>query len=106
MLVLFPGFDPGKRPARVFAMTIPPFSDQPPDLPHVTPYDERHLKTYLRLLDADEEGADWREVVQIIFGLDAEHEPDRARHVHDSHLARAKWMTQSGYRDLLKPPFQ
>jgi hypothetical protein len=87
-------------------MTIAAFDDRPPDLPHVTPYDERHLKTYLRLLDADEEGADWREVVKVIFGLDAEREPDRARCVHDSHLARARWMTEVGYRDLLKPPFQ
>ncbi len=37
-------------------MTKIAFDDHPPDLPHVTPYDERHLKTYLRLLDADEEG--------------------------------------------------
>jgi predicted secreted protein len=51
-------------------MTIPAFDDHPPDSPHVTPYDERHLKTYLRLLDAAEEGADWREVVQIIFDLE------------------------------------
>lgn len=34
-------------------MTKIAFDDHPPDLPHVTPYD-------LRLLDADEEGADWR----------------------------------------------
>ncbi len=90
----------------VLAMTIVAFNDCPPDLPHVTPYDERHLKTYLRLLDADEEGADWREVVKVIFGLDAEQEPDRARGVHDSHLARARWMMKAGYRDLLKPPLQ
>jgi T6SS, Transcription factor, DNA binding domain len=87
-------------------MTIPAFDDSPPDVPHVTPYDERHLKTYLRLLDAAEEGADWHEVVQVIFGLDAEREPERARTVHDSHLARARWMSRAGYRDLLRPPPQ
>ncbi|GAB1717461.1 MAG: hypothetical protein NTAFB05_25030 [Nitrobacter sp.] len=84
-------------------MTIAVFDDRPPDVPHLTPYDERHLRTYLRLLDAAEEGADWREVVQIIFGLDAEREPERARIVHDSHLARARWMSHVGYRDLLRP---
>lgn len=63
--------DPVKRLARVPAMTIVAFDDHPPDLPHVTPYDERHLKTYLRLLDADEEGADWREVVQIDRGTNS-----------------------------------
>ena len=83
-------------------MTIPVFDDHPPDEAHVTSYDERHLKTYLRLLDAAEEGADWREVVQIIFGLDPEREPERARGVHDSHLARARWMSRNGYRDLVR----
>jgi Uncharacterized conserved protein (DUF2285) len=83
-------------------MTIPVFQDHPPDEPHVTAYDERHLKTYLRLLDAAEEGADWREVVQIIFGLDPQHEPEHARSVHDSHLARARWMSRTGYRDLVR----
>ena len=28
-------------------------------------------------------------------------EPERARIVHDSHLERARWMSQAGYRDLL-----
>ena len=83
-------------------MTIPAFDDQPPDEPRMTSYDERHLQTYLRLLDAAEEGADWREVVQIIFGLDPQHELDRARSVHDSHLARARWMSRTGYRDLVR----
>lgn len=87
-------------------MTTSAFDDRPPDLPHVTAYDERHLRTYLRLLDAADEGADWREVVQIIFGLDPEREPERARIVHDSHLARARWMSRRGYRDLLRPPSQ
>ena len=83
-------------------MTTPPFEDRPPDSPRLTAYDERHLTTYLRLLDADEEGADWREAVRIIFGLDPEHE--RSRIVHESHLARARWMTETGYRHLLRPP--
>lgn len=87
-------------------MSIPPFDDHPPDLPHLTPYDERHLKTYLRLLDAAEAQADWREVVQILFGIDAEREPERARSVHDSHLARARWMSHVGYRDLVRRGLQ
>lgn len=85
-------------------MTIPAFEDRPPDSPRLTDYDERHLATYLRLLDADEEGADWREAVRIIFGLDPDREPERARMVHDSHLARARWMTEAGYRHLLRQP--
>ena len=83
-------------------MTAPPFETQPPQDEGVTSYDERHLVTYLRLLDAETEGADWREAVSIIFGIDPALEPERARAVHGSHLARALWMTRSGYRHLLK----
>ena len=84
-------------------MNITAFEDRPPDSAELTAYDERHLATYLRLLDADEEGADWKEAVKIIFGLDPDREPQRARIVYDGHLARARWMTQSGFRHLLHP---
>lgn len=83
-------------------MTTPPFEDRAPADDRITAYDERHFVTYLRILDAAEEGADWREVVQIIFCLDATDEPDRARLVHDSHLERARWMTTRGYKHLLE----
>jgi hypothetical protein len=82
------------------------FQDSPPLTDRVNAYDEAHLVTYLRLLDANEEGADWREVVRIIFGLDAETDRTRAWRVYDSHLARARWMTEVGYRHLLQPPMQ
>lgn len=84
-------------------MTIPAFDDCPPTSAKLTPYDERHLVTYLRLLDAAEEGADWREAVRIIFGLDPAREPERARIVHDNHLARARWMMEAGHEHLLRP---
>jgi hypothetical protein len=87
-------------------MTTPPFDDRPPQTDRVNAYDERHLATYIRLLDADAEGADWREAVRIIFGIDPAREPDRAKIVHDSHLARARWMTETGYRHLLEPRLQ
>ena len=87
-------------------MTTPTFNDHPPLTNRVNAYDERHFVTYIRLLDADEEGADWREVVSVIFGLDPEREPERAKTVHDSHLARARWMTETGYRHLLEPRMQ
>lgn len=82
-------------------MTTPPFKDRPPAHDRVTAYDERHFITYLRLLDASEERADWREVAQIVFGLDATREPDRVRIIYESHLDRARWMTTHGYRHLL-----
>lgn len=83
-------------------MTTPSFDDCPPASDVVTSYDERHLATYLRLLDAVAEAADWREVVRIVFGLDPELEADRARLVYDTHLSRAQWMTEKGFRDLLR----
>jgi hypothetical protein len=84
-------------------MTIDEYNDRPPDGAGLTDYDQRHASTYLRMLDAADEGADWHEVVQVIFGIDPAREPERARIIYDSHLARARWMTQSGYRHLLKP---
>ncbi|MGD9846692.1 DNA -binding domain-containing protein [Pseudorhodoplanes sp.] len=87
-------------------MTVPAFQDQPPQLDRVSAYDEKHLASYIRLLDAEAEGADWREAVAFIFGIDADKEPDRAKLVYDSHLARAHWMTEKGYRHLLEPRMQ
>ncbi len=85
-------------------MPIPPFNDHPPESDNLTEYDERHLATYLRLLDAAEEGADWREALTIIFHMDPERDLARAKIIYDSHLARARWMTEHGYRHLLSPP--
>ena len=68
----------------------------------LTIYDEEHLITYLRLLDADAQDADWRDVARIVLHLDPEDESDRARRAYESHLSRAKWMTEHGYRHLLR----
>jgi Uncharacterized conserved protein (DUF2285) len=65
-------------------------------------YDEEHIITYLRMLDANAVSADWKEVARIVLHLDPDREPDRARTAFDSHLARAKWMTEHGYRHLLR----
>ncbi len=80
----------------------PDVADMAPTDPALTGYDQEHLVTYLRLLDADAEGADWHEVARIVLHLDPDREPDRARHAFESHLARAKWMTEHGYRRLLR----
>ena len=53
------------------------------------------------MLDANTDGSDWREVSRIVRHIDAEREPDRAQRAYDTHLARAKWMTEVGYRQLL-----
>ena len=77
--------------------------DVPPQSLTVTSYDWDYRVEYLRLLDADADGADWQEAIEIIFGFDVGADPERARRIHDSHLARAKWMTHTGYRHLLQP---
>ena len=78
-----------------------PIEDAPPASDRLTDYDRSHLKTYLRLLDAAAEHADWREVAMIVLGLDPNADSEHAKRVHTAHLERARWMTRVGYRDLL-----
>ena len=78
------------------------FLDGPPSSEVLTSYDREHRKLYMRLLDAERDGADWREAVQILFGLDPKREPERCRQIHDAHLARALWMNEHGYRELIR----
>ncbi|NKL37180.1 DUF2285 domain-containing protein [Rhizobium leguminosarum bv. viciae] len=81
------------------------FLDQPPTEARLTDYDRAHLATYLRLLDAESEGAPWEEVAKIIFGIDPKTDQLRAQAVYQNHLARAHWMTNNGFRDLIRASF-
>jgi hypothetical protein len=109
------------RTAKALGLTVPPsivisaderahakppldsdVADTSPIDSMLTPYDHEHLITYLRVLDADAQSADWRDVARIVLHLDPEHESDRARKAFESHLSRAKWMTEHGYRHLLR----
>ncbi|MEH2492942.1 hypothetical protein V1280_008881 [Bradyrhizobium sp. AZCC 2230] len=74
----------------------PDVADSAPNEPALTAYDEQHVVTYIRLLQAEGEGADWREVARVVLHMDPEREPDRARSAYESHLARAKWVTEQG----------
>jgi Uncharacterized conserved protein (DUF2285) len=67
----------------------------------LTPYDEQHAITYVRLLDAEKANADWEEVARVVLHIDPVVEPTRARGAYESHLARAKWVARHGYRQLL-----
>lgn len=78
------------------------FLDEPPFSQMLTSYDREHMKLYMRLLDAERDGADWREAVQLLFGLDPDREPDRSRTIYAWHLARAHWMSEHGYRQLVR----
>ncbi len=78
------------------------YLDKPPSSQTLTSYDREHMKLYMRLLDAERDGADWCEVVQVLFGLDPERDPEHCRSIHAAHLARARWMTEHGYRELVR----
>jgi Uncharacterized conserved protein (DUF2285) len=80
----------------------PDVADTAPSDSVLTVYDEEHVITYLRLLDADADDADWREVTRVVLRFDPEQESDRARRAFESHLSRAKWMMEQGYRHLLR----
>ena len=80
----------------------PDVADVAPNESVLTTYDEQHLVTYWRLLDAEAAGADWKEVTRIVLHIDPHREPARARNAFDSHLARARWMADHGYRHLLR----
>jgi hypothetical protein len=80
----------------------PPVDDLAPTEAVLTGYDEQHFVTYLRLLDAAAENADWREVARIVLHIDPDKEPERARRAWETHVARAEWLTKSGYRHLLR----
>jgi hypothetical protein len=68
----------------------------------LTDYDREHFVVYLRLLDASAEGAKDDEMCKIVLGIDPHKEPGRAKRALESHLKRARWMTENGYRQLLQ----
>ena len=80
----------------------PLIANEAPTDPELTSYDEEHLIVCIRLLDAEADGADWMEAALIVLRIDPVLEPTRARRAWESHLSRAKWMTENGYRQLLR----
>jgi hypothetical protein len=75
---------------------------QAPAVEALTGYDQEHLITYFCLLDADAGGCAWTETAYILLHIDPSREPKRARRAFESHLARAKWLTEHGYLHLFK----
>ncbi|MFQ3456937.1 DUF2285 domain-containing protein [Bradyrhizobium sp. UFLA01-814] len=80
----------------------PTVADLAPSASQLTRYDHAHTITYLRLLDADNQGADWQDIARVVLKIDPSHEPARAHRTFTTHLARAKWMTACGYRHVLR----
>jgi len=67
----------------------------------LTDYDRDHIALYLRLLDAEAQGADWQEVARIVLGVDPSVDRSRAELMHATHLSRAHWLRDGAYKDLL-----
>jgi hypothetical protein len=82
-------------------MSGPTTKDEVPWSDRVTPYDEANFEVYLRLLDAAADGATEDDMAMTVLGIDPTTEARRARIAVRSHLRRAQWMTETGYRQLL-----
>jgi hypothetical protein len=57
---------------------------------------------YIRLHDAEADGADWMEASLLVLEIDPNLEPKRAGNAWQGHLSRAKWMIENGYQHLLR----
>lgn len=77
-------------------------ADEAPWSDKVNAYDYAQFKLYLRLLDAVAANASEAKICKVLFGIDMEAEPERAQRCLQSHLKRARWMTEKGYRDLVR----
>ncbi len=76
--------------------------EPPTDSPTLTEFDRLYATIYLRLLDADAAGVDWKTASSQILNLNPADDCDHAKFVFDRFIARAKWMTEVGYEALLK----
>jgi hypothetical protein len=59
-------------------------ADQAPKPPTLTGYNAVHLVVYLRILDAEADGADWSEAARIVLRINPIREPGRARRAWES----------------------
>jgi hypothetical protein len=75
-------------------------TDEAPWSTNITAYDLAHLVLYLQLLDACADRASEEEMALEILGIDPRKEPARAKRAVESHLRRARWMRETGYRHL------
>ena len=57
----------------------PKVADEIPWSDGIAGYDNEYDETYIRLLDADNDGVEKEEIARLILGIDAEKEPGPAR---------------------------
>jgi len=77
-------------------------SDQAPRDPNLTDYDRACAKVYLRLLDAEAAGASWEEATARLLQVDPGRDRERARLRYETHMARARWLRDGAYAQLLR----
>ena len=78
-----------------------PIADEVPWSEAITAYDEAHFVVYLRLLDAEADGATADDMARMVLSIDPAQEPERAQKALASHLRRARWMTEHGYQRFI-----
>ena len=78
---------PPKAPANVF-----PLRGLAPAAGEFTDYDRRSMKLYTAILVLAEDGAGLDEIAEGVLGFEVASNPDWARRVTRSHLARAQWI--------------
>lgn len=78
--------------------------EEPENLDEITPYDRAHFATYLSLLYATGAGQSDDEIARNILGIDPDMNPERAHRTLASHLNRARWLAEGGYKHLLDSP--
>ncbi len=71
----------------------PDVADLAPTDADLTSYDELHMVTYWRLLDAEADRADWQEVARIVLHIDPERDP-LALEMHMTVI----WREQNGWQ--------
>ena len=77
-VVLLPALAPGKFQVRL-ANDFYDSQRSKLTLQFLTSYDQEHLVTYLRILDAYADGADWQDVASQVLHIDPRREPESAR---------------------------
>lgn len=97
-----PKFAPkGRIHRKSIRSKAPPLADKAPNSLRITTYDEAHFVVYLRLLDAKSKDASDEAMLAIILEAAPLMGREKARRALQSHLKRAVWMSDEGYRGLL-----
>lgn len=74
----------------------------PPKLSQIGPPNAQKIAIYLRLLDAEQDEAGWKEAAEIILGLDVNSNPRKARLAYDNARKHALWLRDHGFLTLAR----